>query len=37
MADKIYASGNAHRKSITLGVNKQGFQQLEDPLMKRSR
>lgn len=43
MADKMYARGTAeietkkHRKSIIPGVNMQGFQQLKEPLMKRSR
>lgn len=43
MAGKMYASGSAeteaerHRKSIILGVNVQGSQQLEELLMKRSR
>lgn len=43
MADKMYASGSAeietkkHRKTIIQGVNMQGFQQLKEPLMKRSR
>ncbi|KFO23255.1 Alpha-N-acetylgalactosaminide alpha-2,6-sialyltransferase 3 [Fukomys damarensis] len=43
MADKTYVSGHAeieakqHKKNIILSVSMQGFWQLEQPLMKRSR
>lgn len=43
MADKMYASDSAGteakkpRKNIPLGIDMQGFQQLEKPLMKRSK
>jgi hypothetical protein len=43
MADKMYANGSTeteakkHKKNIILSVNIQGFQQHEEPLMKRSR
>lgn len=43
MANKMYASDSAEteakkpRKNIPLGVNMQGFQQPEEPLMKRSK